>query len=251
VQRFAIIGGGNLGSAFARGFLRAGLTSFVVVEPDTAKHCKEFESLADVGQLSSDVSLAIITVKPPLVASVLRQLPSSVTTVVSFAAGVTLEAMKKTATGTVVRAMGSTAAAFGASLTTLVTQVGERVPESLVSLFAALGEVVTLADEKHIDAAMALSASAPAFMLAAAEGLSDGGVRLGLSRDLADRFALSALRAAAAVGGSEPMTQAKHRITSPGGTTIEGLAVLEKAAVRSAFAEAAVACAKRGKELLG
>ncbi len=254
----AIIGGGNLGGAFAAGYLRRGAQDYdlVVVEPDRAKHAafSGARCVDDIAALGKGVALAIIAVKPQLVQQVCQQLGAlEPEVVVSFAAGVRLDALRAAlgAGPKLIRAMGNTAAAFGASITSLCAAPGEDVPPSLTADFAPLGDVIVLADEKQMDAAMALSGSAPAFVLAAAEGLSDGGVRLGLGRELADRMAIGAIRAAAAVGASEHMTVAKQRITSPGGTTIEGLAVIESAAVRAAFADAAVAAAKRAKELLG
>jgi pyrroline-5-carboxylate reductase len=248
----AVIGGGNLGGAFLAGYLRAseGKYELLVVDPDESKHVSGVKGFGAVADLPNGIDLVIVCVKPQLTEAACRALAQkSPKLVVSFAAGVKL-AQLEAACGSVpvVRAMGNTAAAFCASITSLV---GNNVPDRLLADFAPLGDVIVLSDEKQMDAAMAISASAPAFFLMAGEGLSDGGVRLGLPREMADRLAVGAIRAAAAVGAHERMAIARQRITSPGGTTIEGLAVLETAAVRGAFSEAAVATAKRAKELLG
>jgi pyrroline-5-carboxylate reductase len=250
-RRIAVVGGGNLGGSFVAGYLRAGV-AVMVVEPDSKKHVQGVQNLSDLTLLPKGADIVVIAVKPQLVGKVCKELAAQEPKcVVSFAAGVTLEALRRDCGPgpQVVRAMGNTAAAFGASITSLVCD--GPVPEGVKEAFEPLGEVVVLGDEKQMDGAMAISASAPAFFLMAAEGLSDGGVRLGLSRELANSMAVGAMRAAAAVATHEHMTLAKQRITSPGGTTIVGLAVLETAAVRGAYADAAVATAKRAKELLG
>ncbi|MCC6809102.1 MAG: NAD(P)-binding domain-containing protein [Deltaproteobacteria bacterium] len=252
--RLAVIGGGNLGGAFLAGLAQAAGARFVV-EPDKDKQraLKAYATpCARVADLPDDLDLAIITVKPPLVKGVLAELAAKKPAhVVSFAAGVTLAQMRAAIGArktTLHRGMASTAAASCASTTTLCDEKS-ALPQALQDLLATLGEVISIADEKWMDAITAVSASAPAFFLLAMEGLSDGGLRLGLPRDLADRLAVGAARAAEAVARKEHMTRAKHKITSPGGTTIAGLTVLERAGVHAAFSDAAMAAAARAKEL--
>lgn len=254
----AIIGGGNLGGAFAAGWRDMAGLALWIVEPDVSKHAqwrgwRGVTLLRELAALPAGLDVVVVAVKPALVpetVSALRALAPK--TVVSFAAGVPLALLRQRygSGGKLVRAMGNTAAALRASTTTLVAEAG-GVSKTLLGLFAWLGAVVTVQNEAELDAAMAVSASAPAFLLLAAEGLSDGGVKLGLKREVADVLAAGALRAAAAVAVAEPgaMTAARHRVTSPGGTTIAGLTVLERAAVRAAFNDATAATVARGVEM--
>jgi pyrroline-5-carboxylate reductase len=245
----AVVGGGNLGGAFLAGWQGHDSVRYVV-EPDLKKH-KQLAALAtpvaSIAALPAGLDLAVITVKPPLVKTVLAELaPKKVKQVVSFAAGISLASMREAMAETpLCRAMGSTAAATRA---TTISLCG-ALPEKLEAAFAYLGETLSIADEKWMDAITAVSASAPAFFLLAMEGLSDGGLRLGLPRELADKLALSAARSAYAVATQDHMTRAKHKITSPAGTTIAGLTVLERASVHAAFSDAAVAAAARAADL--
>lgn len=249
--KIAVIGGGNLGSAFLSGWGRG---DRLVVEPDRDKH-KPLKAWATpvstVKELPERLDLAIITVKPALVRTVLSELRTKRPAhVLSFAAGVTLAAMRAAiGNGAALhRGMASTAAAQRASTTTLCSEKA-KLPAELRKMLEQLGDLIDIDDEKHMDAITAVSASAPAFFLLAMEGLSDGGLRLGLPRALADRLAEGAARAAHAVASADQMTRAKNRITSPGGTTIAGLTVLERAGVHAAYSDAAVAAAARAKEL--
>ncbi|MDD1770482.1 MAG: pyrroline-5-carboxylate reductase, partial [Methanomassiliicoccales archaeon] len=106
-------------------------------------------------------------------------------------------------------------------------------------------------EEKLLDAVTGLSGSGPAYFYMVIEAMADGGVRAGLPRDVAVKLA-----AQTALGAGKTILEtkvhpgeAKDMVASPAGTTIEGIAVLEKAAVRGAFIEAVEAGAKKSKEL--
>jgi pyrroline-5-carboxylate reductase len=104
-----------------------------------------------------------------------------------------------------------------------------------------------------MDAVTGLSGSGPAFVYLVMEALSDGGVAAGLSRKLAQDLAIQTVAGAAEMATStkEHPALLREMVTSPGGTTIAGLAVLESGAVRSAFIGAVKAAAARSKELSG
>jgi pyrroline-5-carboxylate reductase len=131
---------------------------------------------------------------------------------------------------------------------------GKHAKDSDVALakeiLGATGYVTELA-ESLMDAVTGLSGSGPAYVALMIESLSDGGVKMGLPRAEALRLAIETVRGAAAMlleKGMHP-AQLRDMVTSPGGTTIEGLAVLEKGKVRSSFMSAVEAAAKRSKEL--
>jgi len=119
----------------------------------------------------------------------------------------------------------------------------------------ALGAVghVHEADESQMNAVTGLSGSGPGFVALLVEALADGGVKAGLPRPLALALAVQTLSGTAALleqTGEHP-AQIKDRVSSPGGTTIAGLAVLEQRGVRGALIDAVVAAATRAKELGG
>jgi pyrroline-5-carboxylate reductase len=104
-----------------------------------------------------------------------------------------------------------------------------------------------------MDAVTGLSGSGPAYVAIAIEALADGGVAAGLPRPIADRLALQTVLGTAQLLNESKLhpAQLKDRVTSPGGTTITGVAKLEQAGFRSALIEAVVAAAKRSQELGG
>ena len=117
-------------------------------------------------------------------------------------------------------------------------------------LFARVGEVVDL-PESQLDAFLALTSSGPAFVAVMAEALADGAVAAGLPRSLALHFSHRTLAGSAALLQDQDLhpAQLKDMVSSPGGTTMAGLRVLEKAGLRSALIEAVLAAAARSREL--
>jgi len=119
-------------------------------------------------------------------------------------------------------------------------------------IFSSLGKVVEV-KEKYMDAVTALSGSGPAFVYIFIEALSDAGVLQGLNRDIALKLAAQTVK-----GGAEMVLETnrhpaelKDMVTSPAGTTINGVAALEKDSFRSAVIRAVSAAAARSEELGG
>jgi pyrroline-5-carboxylate reductase len=121
-----------------------------------------------------------------------------------------------------------------------------------VAILSAVGIAVEI-DEKLMDAVTGLSGSGPAYCFVMIEALSDGGVRMGLSRDLALRLAAQTMLGAARVYLQSDMhpAQLKDMVTSPGGTTSAGLKALEEGKIRATLITAVEAAANRSKELAG
>jgi len=153
-----------------------------------------------------------------------------------------------------VRAMPNTSCGVRESATALA--VGRWAgPEHLAAargLFEAVGLVVEL-DENHMNAMTALAGSGPAYVYLMLEAMTEAGVRLGLDPDLAHRLSLQTLRGAAAtlVATGEAPAELRRKVTSPGGTTMAALAVLEQAGFRQGVVAAIGRAAERAGELAG
>ena len=119
------------------------------------------------------------------------------------------------------------------------------------AMFEAVGRVVVL-DEKHMDAVTGLSASGPAFIYVMLESLAEGGVKVGLPRDVATLLAAQTMQGAARTvleTGDHPALL-KDGVTTPAGCTIDGILELEEGKVRVTLIKAVVKAAQRAKELM-
>lgn len=173
---------------------------------------------------------------------------------ISVAAGVTLETMEKLAggSGRFVRTMPNTPSLVGkgAAAFALGSKCGEADRDIVQSILGAVGLSVEV-PERLIDAVTGLSGSGPAYIYLVIEAMADGGVQAGLPRADALKLAAQTVAGAAAMvleTGLHPAVL-KDMVTSPGGTTIAGLAALEEGAIRSSFIEAVSAAVARAKEL--
>lgn len=173
---------------------------------------------------------------------------------ISVAAGVTLETMEKLTGGVCrfVRTMPNTPSLVGkgAAAFSLGSKCGDTDRMTVQSILGAVGLSVEV-PERLIDAVTGLSGSGPAYIYLVIEALADGGVQAGLPRADALKLAAQTVAGAAAMvleTGLHPAVL-KDMVTSPGGTTIAGLAALEDGAIRSSFIAAVGAAVARAKEL--
>ena len=169
----------------------------------------------------------------------------------SVVAGWDLDRLAAAAPGApIARTMPNLAVRHGAGLVALATRgVDEEGAARLRDLLAPLGTVVPL-PESLFAAATALAGSGPGLVAVVAEGLEEGAVAAGLTRDQARAMTAAVLAGTAALlaDGTDPALL-RQRVSSPAGTTIAGVAVLERGAVRAHVADAVLAAAKRAQEL--
>ena len=173
---------------------------------------------------------------------------------ISIAAGVTLARMEAAlpAGARVIRVMPNTPALVGASASAFACGKSATPEDGQLAqkLFSSVG-VALQVKETLLDAVTGLSGSGPAYVFLMIEALSDGGVAAGLPRDIATKLAAQTLLGSAKLlleTGQHPAAL-KDMVTSPGGTTIEGLHELEKAGVRGALINAVRAATDKSKKL--
>lgn len=261
-QKIGFIGMGNMGSAIANSLLRAGAAApsdVLVTDPNPA----QTRALAEQGvrvvpsarELAEACDIVILAVKPQIYASVLEQVRGCTAPLyISIAAGVTVDAVQNafSAPVRVVRVMPNTPALIGKGMSVLFYQPPATEADLALAkeIFASVGAVEVM-DERYIDGVVALSGSGPAYVYMFIEAMADAGVAEGLPRDVAYRLA-----AQTAAGSAEMVLQTgahpgvlKDRVCSPAGTTIAGVAALEKAGFRSAVIEGVRACARRSADM--
>jgi len=258
------LGAGNMGSALIQGYLKAGLAPdhIQVFDTDEAK----LSPLAVAGIVTKSspseavegAHVVILAVKPSSLPGLLSGLPGSASPLwLSLAAGVTTKSItsylsKDKHPPRVVRAMPNTPALVLAGATALAA--GEHATaedlDHAEMLMRAVGSVVRV-DESLMDAVTGLSGSGPAFVMMFIEALADGGVHAGLPRQTAQTLAAETVRGAAELllrSGKHP-GELKDQVASPGGTTIAGVAALEKAGFRQASMAGVLAAFERARQL--
>jgi pyrroline-5-carboxylate reductase len=172
---------------------------------------------------------------------------------ISIMAGVTLAQLEAAVPQwPVVRAMPNTPATVGAGMTAIAlgSHTDAQHRQWAEAMFGAVGSVVTV-PERLMDAVTGLSGSGPGYIAVVIEALADGGVAAGLPRATALQLAIQTVKGTAELLQTEGMHPGvlKDRVTSPGGTTITGIAELEAAGVRSALIEAVRAASERSRQL--
>lgn len=264
-EKIGFIGGGKMGEALCRGIINAKLstTDNIMISDVDAERCKllnkeiGIKTTQDNKEVVAFAEVVILAVKPQMMNEVLSSLKDEITwrhLVVSIAAGIPIRFIESRLPDGVriIRVMPNTPCLIGASATAfaLGNNATDADGQLVFHLFKAVGKVFRL-DEKHLDAVTGLSGSGPAYVYMVIEALSDGGVRMGLPRDVATVLAAQTVLGAARMvleTGQHP-AQLKDAVTSPGGTTIEGISKLEEGGLRSAMINAIEAATLRSKKL--
>ncbi len=257
--KLLVLGGGNMGSALVRGLLQSGwdkddVTITEAREQRRAELTVEFPGVV----VTTDPPRAeevVLAVKPVDAEGACRELAgSAVTRVLSIMAGVTtahLEAWLGPPTA-VVRAMPNTPATVGAGVAAIAagSSAGAADLAWAEGILRAVGEVVRV-PEADLDAVTGLSGSGPAYVFLVAEALIAAGTEAGLPPATSRTLATATLAGAARllVESGEGPERLRANVTSPGGTTEAGLAVLDARKVREAFVDAVLAATERSREL--
>ncbi len=280
-MKIAVLGTGKMASALVRGWVRAGSVSPEELRlanrtlPKAIAFADEVKSLVtsrrgsgagpdDRAQVFDsfaaavvDADLVLIAVKPFAVIDILRSIQDSLPPkciVVSVAAGVRLKTMEDVLyrPQPIIRIMPNTPAAIGAAASAYCrgTHATPDHAKPIKTLFTSVGICVEVTEDQ-IDAVIGIAGSGVAYFYLIIEALTDGGVRAGLPRDVARALAAqTALGAARMIleTGEHPAIL-KDAVTTPGGTTITALEVLERAGLRGTLMEAVLAARDRAREL--
>jgi pyrroline-5-carboxylate reductase len=266
MKKIGFIGAGNMAAALIKGLLAAGqygpddiwAADPVDAQTRRLKRLHKVEMTRDNRALVRQSQTVILAVKPQAMAGVLDEIRAEVNPrklFISIAAGFPLRRLETGLGGQarVVRVMPNTPVLVGRGISVAVSG-SKATPADLkhtLKLFKAVGEAVSITGEDLLDAVTALSGSGPAFVYLFAEGLIEGGVRGGLPQTLAAQLAYATIGGAAAmlVESGLSTRELRDMVTSPGGTTLAGLAALEAHHVRDALIAAVEAATRRAREL--
>ncbi|MEL7077619.1 MAG: pyrroline-5-carboxylate reductase [Cyanobacteria bacterium J06648_1] len=258
----SIIGGGIMAEAILSRLLVEQVftaNTVLVSEPravrrDFLAQKYQVQVTADNQAAISAAKILLLAVKPQVLDLVVANItPNPSSTVVSILAGVKIAKLEQVFPNQpIIRVMPNTPATVGAGMTAIAAgnyAQKEHLAQAK-NIFAAVGEVVEVS-ESSMDAVTGLSGSGPAFVALAIEALADGGVASGLPRAIALQLATQTVLGTATLvkeTGLHPGVL-KDQVTSPGGTTIAGVAKLESVGFRSALIEAVKTATARSKEL--
>ena len=226
------------------------------------KKKKKYESnrvtiVSEVSQFPEKVDYLVLCIKPHDVEKIASNLDVSIgdnTTIISILAGVKIKDLQSKLgdKAPVVRAMPNIAAVVGkaASVLSHSKELSEAKKKDVELLFSAIGEAYW-GEEKYMDAVTGLSGSGPAYIYMVIEALTDGGVKMGLPRNIAAPLAVQTVLGAASMVKETGLHPAvlKDQVTTPAGTTISALAELEERGLRSMFLKAVEKATKRSEKL--
>ncbi len=261
----AVIGAGNMGSALVAGMVQSGLlppdriTAVDVVEDLVQRLKTEFgiNSSGEAGTVVGGHDVIVLAVKPQVWQSVVEAfsaLLAPTQLVISIMAGVHTSAIEGafTAKVPVIRVMPNILAQVRAAISALCR--GRNATEEHLcvarEVIGSVGETVEVREEQ-MDAVTGLSGSGPAYVYEMIDALAEGGVKAGLTQEIALKLAIQTVFGSAKMvleSGKDPI-ELRDRVTSPGGTTLAGLQAMGQGGFRSAVIEAVEAATRRSKEL--
>jgi len=266
----AFIGCGVMGESMAAGLLRKNLVDLknvVASHPRESRRSelaekygiKVFEHNADAAKtaVGKENSAVVLCIKPQRLARVLADLNGVLhldQLVVSIVAGATIEHLAdELGTAKIVRAMPNTPSQIGAGITawTCTEAVGETERGHVREILAALGKELFVETENMIDMATSLSATGPTYIFMVMEALTDAGVHLGFSRDMAKELVQETMLGSVkfAMESHKHPAELRNMVTSPGGTSAEAIYQMEKGTLRTVLSKAVYAAYKRAVEL--
>jgi pyrroline-5-carboxylate reductase len=265
-KKIALLGGGNMAAVLIGGLLNVGGTvapdQILVtdISEDRLKHLKKaYGIIIQRSNLEAarEASIIILSVKPQVIDKILGEIAPAIDDkklVISIAAGITTDRIEKTLAGKprVVRVMPNTPALVFAGAAAISGGKNATIDDVAFaeSMLKSVG-IAVVVEEKLMDAVTGLSGSGPAYVFMIIDALSDAGVKAGLPRQLALELAAQTVYGSAkmVLETKEHPGKLRDMVTSPGGTTIEGLHALEKGKLRATLMNAVEAATARSKEL--
>ena len=265
IRKLAVVGGGAMGeallaAAIAQDVCRA--DAIAVGEPMASRRAYLEETHGvnvdeDNAAVVAGADVAILAVKPQQIKEALPPLRDALSQdalAVSIMAGVPLVTITSLLEHRrSVRAMPSILATIGEAAT-VWTATADTTPEQqsqAQALFRAAGLELFVPDEHYLDMATAVNGSGPGFVFLLIEALIDGAVRVGLPRETAAALIVQTVKGSALLAQNQDkhLAELRNLVTSPGGTTAEGLQALEQGGVRAALQDAVMAAYRRSQEL--
>lgn len=263
-KQLVFIGGGAIAEALLKGVLKAELVSprqitvcdIISTRLEYLNNTYGINTSSDSAAIVGKADIVFLTIKPQVIFQVVEKLVAQIkpeTLIVSVAAGINLQSLQDNLPGLpIVRVMPNTPVAVSEGMSAIALGAYAEIEHGeLVSvIFSSVGRAV-MVDEHVMDAITGLSGSGPAYSFVIIDALADAGVRVGLPRQTAILLAAQTLLGSAkmVLETAEHPAKLRDMVTSPGGTTIAGIHVLEQRGLRGALIDAVIAAAERSREM--
>ena len=266
-MKLAFIGGGMMGEAIIAGAIANDVTdagSITACDIVTARRKYlasqyKISVTEDPIEALTGTDVVVLAVKPQEFSSAATRLEGHLEkrqTVMSIMAGVPIATIsERLKHNQVIRAIPNTPATVGEGMTVwnATSSVKSTTRESVRMLLRVLGKEIYVDAEKYLDMATAVSSSGPAYVFLVMEAMIDAAVHIGLRREMAVPMVIQTFLGSAhyATESGRHLSELRNQVTSPGGTTTEGLLALEEAGLRAAFVHAVEAAYLKAQELGG
>lgn len=264
MKKYGFIGAGNMGYAMLKGLIKDGKKDDIIFTDASKERIQWIKNQLDIEPCSGNKDLVngtkyiVLAIKPQYYASVLEEIKEAVNhshIIISIAPGITIDSIKKQLSNKIkiVRAMPNTPALIGEGMSVVSFSddaFSKEEREDIIQFFSSFG-VMEEIEEKLMNAVVPISGSSPAYVYMMIEAMADAGVLAGLPRKLAYTLASQSVLGSAKMvleTGNHP-GELKDAVCSPGGTTIEAVAALEKSGFRSSIIEAMNACFEKTKKM--
>lgn len=265
-KKVAIIGVGKMGETLLNSMIKNNLVKKENLSGSTAQeeHAKEISKKYDIRtyidnkEMVLGKDIIILAVKPQMIKKVATEIKEVVTErqlIISIAAAISTQFIEECLEKNipVIRAMPNTPALINEGMTVLCPgkYVDKNHIQMAIDIFGAIGLVEVIHQEELMDVVTALSGSGPAYTYIIIESLTEGGVRMGLPRELAQKLSAQALLGAAKMVLETGMHPAllKDAVTTPAGVTVDGLMELEDGGIRVTLIKAVSRATEKSKEI--
>jgi pyrroline-5-carboxylate reductase len=262
-MKISFIGGGVMAEAIISGLLNKKIAEpkDITVSDVSSSRLKILQGKYQILPTSTNLKatqnseIVVLAIKPVSLKKVATELKGNLLPeqlLLSIIAGIKIETLSEELKHIcVVRVMPNTPAQIGKGISvwTATNAVTESQKEAAQLILSSLGKEIYVEDEKYIDMATAVSGSGPAYIFLVIEALIDAGVHIGIPREMAKEIVLETVEGSACLAkesGRHP-ADLKNMVTSPGGTTAEGLLELERNGIRAALIEAVIAAYEKSK----
>lgn len=265
-KKIAIIGVGKMGETLLNGMIKNNFVKKENVAGSTAQeeHAQELnkkygiQTFIDNKEMISGKDIIIMAIKPQMMKKVLLEIKEVISEkqlIISIAAATSTQFIEKCLEKNIpiIRAMPNTPALINEGMTVLCPgkYIDEEHVQMAIDIFGAIGLVEVIHQEELMDVVTALSGSGPAYTYIVIESLTEGGVRMGLPRELAKKLTAQTLLGAAKMVLETGMHPAllKDAVTTPAGVTVDGLMELEDGGIRVALIKAISRATEKSKEI--